>query len=109
MKKTIFLQSLICLLAVSCTVRELDVITPAPAEDLVFYASLESSETDTRVSLDEYTKILWDVDDRITIFNKSTLNQQFKFGGEKPGIVQSEGKGRITEMTGSFLPHFVFD
>lgn len=84
MKKTIFLQSLICLLAVSCTVRELDVITPAPAEDLVFYASLESSETDTRVSLDEYTKILWDVDDRITIFNKSTLNQQFKFGGEKP-------------------------
>ncbi len=86
MKKRIFLQSLICLLAVSCTVRELDVVAPAPtkeeADELIFYADLESSETDTRVLLDENIKILWDADDRISIFNKSTLNQQFRFIGE---------------------------
>ena len=87
MKKKLFLQSFICLLAVSCTVRELDVVTPTPTkdgdEDLVFYASLESSEPDTRVVLDEHIKILWDPDDRISIFNESTLNQQFRFKGDK--------------------------
>lgn len=87
MKKKLFLQSFICLLAVSCTVRELDVIAPTPtkeeAEDVVFYADLESySDPETRVYLDENIKILWDEADLISIFNKSTLNQKFMFDGE---------------------------
>ena len=87
MKKRIFLLSFICLLAVSCTVRELDVIAPTPtkeeAEDIVFYADLESySDPETRVYLDENIKILWDEADLISIFNKSTLNQKFMFDGE---------------------------
>ena len=87
MKKKLFLQSFICLLAVSCTVRELDVIAPTPtkeeAEDIVFYADLESySDPETRVYLDENIKILWDEADLISIFNKSTLNQKFMFDGE---------------------------
>ena len=82
MKKSIILQSFICLLAMSCTVRELDIISP-PGED-VFYASLESySESDTRVYLDDQIKILWDAADRISIFNKSTLNQQYEFKGDQ--------------------------
>ena len=85
MKKSIFLQSMICLLAVSCTVSELDTAVPTAvegkADDVVFYASLESSESDTRVVLDEHIKILWDPADEISIFNKSTLNQQFIFEG----------------------------
>ena len=83
MKKTIFLQSFICLFAISCTVRELDVITPTPDESDVFYASLESYEPDTKVSIDKDINILWDVDDQISIFNKSTLNQQYRFDGDK--------------------------
>ena len=83
MKKALFLQSLICLFAVSCTVQEFDSLTPPQPEDVVFYASLESSQPDTKVVLDENIKILWDVDDRITIFNESTLNQQFMFDGEE--------------------------
>ena len=82
MKKKIFLQSFICLLAVSCNVRELDVVTPTEGEEDVFYASLESNEADTKVYLDENIKILWNEDDRISIFNKSTLNQQYRFDGE---------------------------
>ena len=84
MKKKLFLQSFICLLAVSCTVRELDIETPTPnkAENMVFYAELESSEADTKVYLDENIKILWDEGDLISIFNESTLNQQFMFDGE---------------------------
>ena len=83
MKKRNILQSFICLLAVSCTVQEVDIIKPqTEAGHEVFYASLESSEADTKVYLDEYIKILWDEDDRISIFNKSTLNQQYRFNGE---------------------------
>lgn len=84
MKIRLFLPSFICLLAVSCTVQETETfVTPQP-KDMVFYASLESSEPDTKVFLDEHIKILWDVNDQISIFNKSTLNQQFMFDGEKP-------------------------
>ena len=102
MKKRIFLQSFICLLAVSCTVRELDVVTPTPTkdgdEDLVFYASLESSEPDTRVVLDENIKILWDPDDRISIFNESTLNQQFRFKGEEQANSGEFGSIMVTSV-----------
>ena len=53
MKKRNILQSFICLLAVSCTVQELDVVTPQISDGHeVFHASFESSEPDTRVSLD---------------------------------------------------------
>ena len=84
MKIRLFLPSFICLLAVSCTVQETETfVTPQP-KDMVFYASLESSEPDTKVFLDEHIKILWDVNDQISIFNKSTLNQQFMFDGEEP-------------------------
>jgi len=83
MKKRLFLPSFICLLAVSCTVQETETfVTPQP-KDMVFYASLESSEPDTKVFLDKNIKILWDVNDQISIFNKSTLNQQFMFDGEE--------------------------
>lgn len=85
MKKRIVLPSFICLLAVSCTVKELD-IAPIRAEDdeVVFYATMESgSEQDTRVYLDnENIKIFWNANDKVSIFKKSTLNQQYKFKGE---------------------------
>ena len=82
MKKRFILQSFICLLAVSCTVQETEPIAPPQPEDVVFYASLESSEADTKVYLGENIKILWDEEDLISIFNKSTLNQKFMFDGE---------------------------
>ena len=83
MKRGLFLQSLICLLIVSCTVQELDTPRPTLSGDDVFYSSLESSsEPDTKVYVDEKIKILWDAEDRISIFNKTTLNQQFMFTGD---------------------------
>lgn len=84
MKIRLFLPSFICLLAVSCTVQETEPLVPPQPKDMVFYASLESSEPDTKVFLDEHIKILWDLNDQISIFNKSTLNQQFMFDGEEP-------------------------
>ena len=83
MKKGLFLQSLIGLLAMSCSVQEMDIPSAASLGDDVFYASLETtSEPDTKVYIDENIKILWDEEDLITIFNKTTLNQKFMFAGE---------------------------
>ena len=83
MKKGLFLQSLIGMLAVSCSVQEMDIPSAASLGDDVFYASLETtSEPDTKVYIDENIKILWDEEDLITIFNKTTLNQKFMFAGE---------------------------
>ena len=75
--------SLISLLAVSCSVRELEIKDAASYGDDVFYASLESySEPETRVYVDDKVKILWDAEDQISIFNKSNRNQQYEFKGE---------------------------
>lgn len=89
MKKGFVLQSLICLLAVSCSVHEMETTAPVPAEDDVFYASLESySAPDTKVYVDVNTvsdgKFLtfWDAEDKISIFNWNTQNKQYEFMGE---------------------------
>ena len=77
MKKGLYLL-LFCLLTVSCSVHDWD---PRETED-VFHATLESNaDPDTRVYIDEHNKILWDEDDRVSIFNKKTYNQQFRFTG----------------------------
>ena len=82
MKKGLFLPLMTCLLAVSCSIHELD-LTEVPSEDVIFYASLESySEPDTRVYVDPKVKMLWDAEDQVSIFNKSTQNQQFEFTGK---------------------------
>ena len=87
MKKGYLLHSIICLLAVSCTVQEIDTQTSplleGGMEDGVFYASLESFRTpETRVYFDEDVKLLWDAEDELSIFNKNTLNQQYLFSGQ---------------------------
>ena len=83
MKKGVSLLSLIGLLFASCSVQEMDNPSAASLGDDVFYASLESDSTpDTKVYIDENIKILWDEEDLISIFNKTTLNQQFMFAGE---------------------------
>ena len=84
MKKGFVLQSLICLLAVSCSVQEIDTNDPVLPEDDVFYASLApESETKVHVDIiDEHVKTLWDEKDQISIFNKNTVNQQYEFMGE---------------------------
>ena len=89
MKKGFVLQSLICLLAVSCSVHEMETINPVTAEDNVFYASLESYSTpDTKVyvdndnTVDGKLMVFWDAKDQISIFNETTLNQKYQFLGE---------------------------
>ncbi|MBR3388262.1 MAG: hypothetical protein IKG84_08565 [Bacteroidales bacterium] len=79
--KKLFLQSLTCLLVVSCSVQDYDTPDTNASSQDVFYAYLESySEPDTRVYINEKIKILWDAKDQISLF-KSTWNQKYEFKG----------------------------
>lgn len=106
MKQRFILQSIACLLVVSCSVYELDTKDSLSAEEDVFYAKLEQYSTpETRVYVDENVKILWDADDRISIFNKNTYNQEYRFADEKgvnDGAFKKASDG--TSATGSPLP-----
>lgn len=78
MNKGLALLPLICLLAVSCSIRDSEAI---PERD-VFYATLESyDEPDTRVYVNNKVTILWDADDRISIFEESAMNREYRFLG----------------------------
>ena len=94
MKRFVFLQLSICLLAVSCSVQEFDIQDAGTSSQDVFYAYLESySEPDTKVYVNEKLKILWDAKDRISIFNKYTYNFEYEFMG---ATGDNAGKFEIT-------------
>ena len=82
MKK--YLYTIITLFAAfltSCSIQESETTTiKTNAEEPEFYASIE--EASTRVFVDENLSVLWNADDRVSIFNKNTYNQQYKFLGE---------------------------
>lgn len=64
-------------LAISCTV--VDSIDVDGGND-VFFAVIES-DASTKVFVDDPLRVLWDAGDMISIFNKSTQNQPYRFNG----------------------------
>ena len=99
MRRDIFLQPLICLLAVSCSVYDFDTQDTSTSSQDVFHAFLESySEPDTRVYVNENIKILWDAKDRISIFQKLTYNQEYEFKG-----ATGENSGKFEKTSNPFV------
>jgi len=81
MKRTVYLWAFLCLLVLSCTrSEEFDFAEPVSSEE-EFYASFEVYP-ESKVYVDEDVKLLWNADDRISIFNKITYNQEYRFTGE---------------------------
>ena len=85
MKKIVLFWGVVSLLA-ACT-AQLD----SPVENIeepviveeqapVFYASI-GEDAQTKVYLDEDYKVLWTADDRISVFNENTYNQEYRFDG----------------------------
>ena len=67
-------------LSLACARVETDV--PITGRD-IFHASLEQpAETGTKVYADEDLMLLWHADDRVSIFDKYTFNQEYRFTGE---------------------------
>ena len=64
-------------LAVSCGKSGQD----APETGRSFYATIDN-DLGTKVFADEELRVLWDADDRISIFDRYTLNEEYRFTGE---------------------------
>ncbi len=72
---------LLAALMVSCSVQETEVPVPVTEdEDVEFYASIEGEPS--RAYVDERLLVLWNADDRVSIFNKTTFNQEYAFTGD---------------------------
>ena len=102
MKRSILL-SVIAAVAASCTVQEADVLIDEETSP-VFYASFEKpEEQDTKVYANEQLLLRWHEDDRVSIFEKLTYNQQYQFmgkTGDNSGNFQKvEGDGYVTGNT----------
>jgi len=66
----------------SCQSRETDFVDqPETGDAPEFYAAIEQP-SDTKVYADESLMVLWHADDRVSIFNKYTYNNQYAFQGE---------------------------
>ena len=75
----------------------------------MFFATFEQpTETGTKVYANENLLLRWHADDRISIFNKLTYNQQYRFTGETGdnagGFSKVDGEEFVT---GNPLPHVV--
>lgn len=73
--------------------------------DSVFFASLDSNfGSDTRVFVDESVKILWNADDKISIFNRSNENIEYRFKGET-----GQNSGSFEKVSEGVGPDFSLD
>lgn len=69
-------------LVLSCSQQEFDTLD-AVSPGNRFHAWIESPEgSDTKVYVDNKLHVLWDADDRASIFNKYTYNQEYRFTGK---------------------------
>ena len=111
--KTRFLLIGLLLLAVSCSVNEIvefeDEFVLGADE---FYVTIDDqSGTDTKVYADENLKVLWNADDRFSVFNKNTYNQEYRFLGEDGSnagsikIVGTAGTGDPLDQVYSVYPY----
>jgi uncharacterized protein YjdB len=79
MKNRFFLFCLMAVMTVSCAKEQQEVIQTV-TDDPVFHATIENAGT--RVFADDQLRVLWNADDRVSIFNKTTFNRQYRFMGE---------------------------
>lgn len=81
MNNKLVFAGLLAGILLSCSRQEVDF--RESNGDTVFYASLEQPvPTDTRVYADENLMVLWHADDRVSIFDRYTYNQEYRFTGE---------------------------
>ena len=113
MKKRFLYHSMICLLAVSCTVQEIDTQPIPTVPEDVFYACLESqSAPDTKVYVNEDIELRWDAEDQLSIFDKNTLNHPYQFSGETgdisgyfTSVSEPDGEGTDLDLVYAVYPY----
>jgi len=79
MKNSSLLLVLAGLILSACATKEADPVRIVEGDE-VFYATIE--EPTSRVYVDEGLRVLWNADDRVSIFNRYTYNLQYRFEGK---------------------------
>ena len=69
---------------VSCT-NESEVIQSVKESPKTFYATTESYNPQTKTSLNLSGNVLWKTGDQVSIFNVSTINQQYQVTDQSDG------------------------
>ena len=92
----------------ACSTKEIDFQTTIQ-NDVVFYASFEQpAVTETKVYANEDLLLRWTADDRVSIFNKNTYNQEYQFIGETGDYEGGFNKvGDPEFITGDAIPDIV--
>lgn len=108
MKRIALYLGLATALVASCSIQEENHETPQQ-DDVIFYASFEQpGEEGTKVYANEELLLRWNADDRVSIFNKITYNQEYKFLGETGD--NAGGFNRVDNaefVTGNPISHVV--
>ena len=102
MRMKTFAPLFLLLLLVSCETLFLE------DPPILFHASTETASTPgTKVFADENLKVRWNADDRISLFDKSTYNYQYRFLGED-GETAGDFEKIATSgfITGNKLEHY---
>ena len=103
----LYLGIVVAALVASCSIQEEDYQVPEQ-DDVIFYASFEQPSEGTRVYANKELYLRWTADDRVSIFDKNTYNQQYKFLGETGD--NSGGFNRVDAaefVTGNPIPHVI--
>ena len=105
--KRILLLMLLPLVLFSCT-AEMEPLSAVDESPSVFKATFEGCGAPaTKVFADETRKMAWNADDRITIFNKTTYNYQYKFLGEDGATSGEFEKQPVSGfITGGNVDHY---
>ena len=84
MKRFVFAAAVLMLFACSKEDQAPELaLQPAEGGTSVFYAETEGAPgTGTKVYADDQLRLLWNANDSITIFNKSTQNKLYCFTGD---------------------------
>ena len=95
-------------LVTSCSVLEEDFKNFEPNKG-VFYASFERPDNDgTRVYANEQLLLRWNADDRVSIFNNISQNEEYRFVGENGDSTGEFNKvDRSGSDTGAAIPDIV--
>ena len=107
MRRIILYIGIVAALISSCSIQEENIKTHQP-DEVIFYASFEQPAECTRVYANEDLLLRWTADDRVSIFDKNTYNQQYKFDGNTG---DNAGEFSIVSgasfVTGNDIPHVV--
>ena len=91
-----FAFAIMVALFAACSTKEINIQTPLSGSE-VFYASFEQpAEDGTRVYANEDILLRWTGDDRVSIFEKNTRNQQYRFTGKT-----GDNAGEFDKVAGS--------